>query len=290
MIVVTGANGQLGRTVVERLLERTPADGIGVSVRDPAKATELAERGVRVRRGDFDDVASLGEAFADADQVLIISAASTGEVARRQHRTAIDAARAAGVRRVVYTSHMGANPASLFAPMPDHAATEAMLQESGLAFTSLRNGFYASSGLMLLGQALEAGEVAAPEDGPVSWTAHADLAEAAAIALLEGGLDGVTPGLTGGEALDLADIAAIASEATGRPIRRTVVSDAEYRDALVSHGVPEQAAEMLVGLFAASRQGEFAAVDPTLERLLGRPPLTVRDLIADYAQAPAAHH
>src|SRR3954447_13990061 len=104
MIVVTGANGQLGRAVVERLLERTPADGIGVSVRDPAKAIELAERGVRVRRGDFDDVTSLGEAFADTDQVLLISAASTGGVPRRQHRAAIDAARAAGVRRVVYTS------------------------------------------------------------------------------------------------------------------------------------------------------------------------------------------
>ena len=120
---------------------------------------------------------------------------------------AIDAARAAGVRRVVYTSHMGANPLSAFAPMPDHAATEAMLQESGLAFTALRNGFYASSGLMLLGHARETGEVVAPEDGPVSWTDHADLAEAAAIALTEDGVDGPTPPLTGSEAVDLAGLA-----------------------------------------------------------------------------------
>ena len=279
MIVVTGATGRLGGAVVERLLRRVPADSIGVSVRDPAKVAGLAERGVRVRRGDFDDAASLVHAFDGAERVLLVSAAASGEAALRQHRTAIDAARAAGVRRVVYTSHMGANPRSPFAPMPDHAATEAMLQESGLAFTALRNGFYTSSGLMLLGHALDAGEVAAPEDGPVSWTDHADLAGAAAIALTEDGFDGPTPALTSSEAVDLAGLAEIASEVSGRPIRRTVVTDARYREHLVANGVPQPAADMLVGLFAASRRGEFAAVDPTLGRLIGRPPLTVRDVL-----------
>ena len=146
MIVVTGATGLLGGAVVERLLGKAPATEIGVSVRDPAKATALADRGVRVRRGDYDDAASLAHAFEGAEQLLLVSAAATGEPALRQHRTAIDAARAAGVRRVVYTSHMGANPASPFAPMPDHAATEALLADSGLAFTALRNGFYTASG------------------------------------------------------------------------------------------------------------------------------------------------
>jgi NAD(P)H dehydrogenase (quinone) len=273
MIVVTGATGLLGGAVVERLLGKVPAAEIGVSVRDPAKATALAERGVRVRRGDYDDAASLAHAFEGAEQLLLVSAAATGEPALRQHATAIDAARAAGVRRIVYTSHMGANPASAFAPMPDHAATEAMLEASGLAFTALRNGFYASSGRMLLGQAFETGELAAPADGPVSWTAHDDLAEAAAIVLTdEGRFEGPTPPLTGSAALDLA---ALAAEVLGRPIRRTVLTDAQYREAL-----PEPVAEMLLGLFAASRAGEFAAVDPTLGELLGRPPLTVRDVLA----------
>ena len=229
MIVVTGATGQLGSAVVDRLLERVPAERIGISVRDPRKAVGLAERGVRVRHGDFDDAASLAEAFEGAEQVLLVSASATGEAALRRHRTAIEAARKADVGRIVYTSHMGANPASPFAPMPDHATTEVMLAESGLAFTALRNGFYASSGVMLLGQALRTGEVAAPEDGPVSWTAHADLAEAAAIVLTERSVDGPTAALTGATALDLAGIAAVASEVTGRPIRRTVVSDAQYR-------------------------------------------------------------
>jgi uncharacterized protein YbjT (DUF2867 family) len=258
---------------------RVPPERIGVSVRDPRKAVGLAERGVRVRYGDFDDPASLAEAFEGAAQILLVSASTTGEAALRHHRTAIDATRKADVGRIVYTSHMGANRASPFAPMPDHAATEVMLAESGVEFTALRNGFYASSGVMLLGQALRSGEVAAPEDGPISWTVHSDLAEAAGIVLTEQGVDGRTAALTGGTALDLAGIAAVASEVTGRPIRRTVVSDAQYREDLVAHGVPAPA-EMLVGLFAASRNREFAAVDLTLERLLGRPPLTIRDVLA----------
>ena len=286
MIIVTGATGQLGGAVVRRLLERLPAGRVGVSVREPQKAADLAAQGVRVRCGDFDDAASLADAFADAEQVLLVSAATTGPDALRQHRTAIDAAVAAGARRIVYTSHMGADPTSPFAPMPDHAATEAMLRDSGVPFTALRNGFYASSGLMLLGRAEQTGEVAAPEDGPVSWTAHADLAEAAAVVLTdEGRFDGPTPPLTGSAALDLAGLAEVVAGAAGRPIRRAVVGDAQYRDSLVGHGVPEEAATMLVGLFAASRRGDFAAVDPTLENLLGRPPLTVRDLVA--ARTPA---
>jgi NAD(P)H dehydrogenase (quinone) len=275
MIVVTGATGLLGAAVVERLLGTVPGTEIGVSVRDPRKATALADRGVRARRGDYDDAASLVHAFAGADQLLLVSAPATGETALRQHRTAIDAARRAGVRRVVYTSHMGANPASAFAPMVDHAATEALLADSGLAFTALRNGFYAASGRMLLGRAVETGEVAAPADGPVSWTAHDDLADAAAIVLAdEGRFEGATPPLTGSAAVDLAGLAAVAAELTGRSITRTVVTDAQYRERL------GPAAELLLGMFAASRAGEFAAVDPTLGELLGRPPLTVRDVLA----------
>jgi uncharacterized protein YbjT (DUF2867 family) len=279
MIIVTGANGQLGRAVVERLLERVPAEQVGVSVRDPEKARGLEERGVRVRRGDFSDTTSLAHAFEGASQVLIVSADSSGEAAVRQHRTAIDIARQAGARRILYTSHMGSSPTSLFLPMVDHAATEEALRDSGVAFTSLRNGFYASSALMMLGDAVKTGVLAAPEDGPVSWTAHPDLAEVAAIALSEEVLDGITPALTASEALDLEGIVALASELVQRPIRRVVVPDAEYQAGLVAHGLPEQSADMFLGIFRASRRGEFARVDPTLARLIDRPPMPLRDVL-----------
>ncbi|WP_369192496.1 SDR family oxidoreductase [Streptomyces sp. R08] len=281
MIVVTGANGQLGKGVVDQLLARVPAERIAVSVRDPEGAKELVERGVRVRRGDFDDPETLAAAFEGAEQILLVSAASTGDTALRQHRAAIAAARDSGARRVLYTSHMGANPASPFAPMPDHAETEGVLRAAGVPFTSLRNGFYAATTVMLLGSALQTGELVAPEDGPVSWTAHGDLAEAAAIVLAEEGrFDGVTPALTGAEALDLADVAAVASAVTGRTVKRVTVSDEEYRAGLVSHGVPEGQAELLGGLFRASRAGEFAEVSPVLGELLGRAPVSVREVLA----------
>lgn len=279
MIIVSGANGKLGRAVVERLLDRVGPDRIGVCVRDPEQAGALAERGIRVRQGDFADEASLAHAFEDASRVLVVSVDSHGETALRLHETAIAAAGKAGAERVVYTSHMGSNPLSAFAPMVDHAATEAVLRDSGVAFTSLRNGFYASTTPMLLAAALETGELAAPEDGPVSWTSHADLAEAAAIALTEDVFDGVTPPLTGPAALDLTDVAAIASEVTGRSIRRVVVSDDDYRAGLVAHGLPGHVADLLLGMFAASRQGEFAQVDPALAGLIGRPTVPLRDVL-----------
>ena len=279
MIIVTGANGKLGRAIVEQLLELTPAEGIGVSVQDTEKAQDLEKRGVRVRRGDYDDPESLAHAFEGASQVLIVSAPRTGEQAIRLNRTAIDTAKAAGAQRILYTSQMGSNPASPFPPMHSHAAIEKILQESGIAFTSLRNGFYTSSGIMLLGNAIETGEVVAPEDGPVAWTAHADLARTAAIALTKGGLNGISPVLTGSEMLDLAGIVEIASEVTGRPIRRVVVSDDEFRSRMVAHGTPDAVVNMQLGLYTASRQGEFAKLDATLTRLIGRPPMTMRDVL-----------
>jgi NAD(P)H dehydrogenase (quinone) len=288
MIVITGATGHLGRAVIERLLERLPVDRIAASVRDPAGASALAKRGVRVRRGDYDDPASLADAFADAETVFVVSAATTGEAALRQHRNAIQAAKAAGAHRIVYTSQMGSDPASPFPPMPDHAATEAMLGESGLPFVSLRNGFYAASGLMLLGHAMEDGEIVAPEDGPVAWTAHGDLADVAAITLAAPQtLTGITPPLTAAEALRLSDLADIASEISGREVRRVTVSDADYRAGLVAHGAPESVADMLVGLFAASRAGAFSTVNPTLARLTGHPPASMRSVMHSALARPA---
>ena len=282
MIVVTGATGKLGHVIVERLLERLPAQQIGVSVRSPEKAEAFAERGVRVRRGDFGDASSLRHAFEGASQVLIVSVDSVGETAVNHHRNAVEAARAIGAQRVLYTSHMAANPASLFAPALDHAATEAILTTLGMAFTSLRNGFYTESALQLMGNALETGQLVAPEDGPVSWTVTADLAEAACLALTgKAHFQGLTPPLTASEALDFTGVAAIASELAGRPITRVTVTDKEYKASLVAKGVPEMWADLFLGMFKASRRGEFAAVDPTLERLLGRPPITLREFLAD---------
>lgn len=276
MIVVTGATGQLGRGIVEQLLRRVPADQVGVSVRDPAKAADLAERGVRVRAGSFADPDGLAAAFEGASQVLVVSVDRLGDEALELHRTAIEAAAKAGARRILYTSHLGADPASPFAAMRDHAATEELLRGSGMPFTSLRNGFYAASVPQFMGPAVRTGEIVVPADGPVSWTTHADLAEAAAVVLAdEGRFDGPTPPLSAAAAVDFAQVAEIVSAITGNLVALRTVSDEDYRAGLVGHGVPEAAAGVLLDIFTAGRAGAFAAVDPTLTTLLDRPPTTL---------------
>ncbi|MCM2413200.1 SDR family oxidoreductase [Streptomyces sp. RKAG290] len=282
MIIVTGATGQLGRQVVERLLTRVPAERIGVSVRDPQKAKALADQGVRVRQGSFTDADSLAHAFEGASQVLIVSVDKMGEECVRQHRAAIDGAVAAGARRILYTSQMGAAASSHFQACRDHAATEEALRATGVPFTSLRNGFYAASGLQFAGHGLESGQVVLPADGPVSWTTHADLAEAAAAVLAdEGCFDGPTPPLTASQALTFDDIAGLAADVTGRTITRVTASDAQFREQLVGNGVPAEAADQLLGIFAAARAGEFATVDPTLATLIGREPTSLDTVLRE---------
>ncbi|MEH0928956.1 NmrA family NAD(P)-binding protein [Micromonospora sp. CPCC 205558] len=280
MFVVTGATGHLGSQIVDRLLDRLPPDAVGVSVRDTAKAAALAERGVRVRAADFTDPATLEHAFEGADTVLVVSAAIRGNAAIAANCAAIDAAHAAGAKRILYTSHQAASRDSLFAAQPTHAATEEHLAGLGVPFTALRNGFYASTLSLSIGTALHTGQLVAPADGPVSWTAHADLAEAAAVALTEEGvLDGVTAPLTASEMLDLTAVAAILSDITGRTVERVAVDDEQWLASAIERGMPSAAAEFTLGIYRAAREGEFAVTDPTLETVIGHRPTPVRSVL-----------
>lgn len=287
MIVVTGATGQLGSLIIQRLLETVPAADIGVSVRDPRKADHLAQSGVRVRQGDFSERDSLTAAFQGARQVLIVSsnAGAYGGDPVLQHRNAIEAARAAGVRRIVYTSHMAASSTSAFPPMHSHAATEAMLRDSGVAWTALRNGFYAESASLYLGNASSSGDLATPQDGKVSWTTHADLAAGAARILIdEGRFDGPTPPLTAARSLDFDDVAQALSDLSGRPVKRRIATDEQAEATLVARGLSPAIVAITLGFYRAARAGEFAATDPTLANLIGREPTPLHEVLAQTSQ------
>lgn len=260
-----------------RTVRRPPAERLAPAVRDLVSALDEVPVVVTGRRSDVLAWNTLGHALLAGHAV-------------RQHRAAIDGAVAAGARRILYTSHMGAGAASHFQPCRDHAATEDALRASGVPFTSLRNGFYTASALQFLGHALESGHVDLPADGPVSWTAHADLADAAAAILAdEGCFDGPTPPLTAARALTFDDIAGIATDVTGRTFTRTTATDDQFREQLTGHGVPAEAADQLLGVFTAGRAGEFAAVDPTLTTLLGREPITLGAVLHEQLSAAAAH-
>jgi len=284
MIVITGATGALNGATVDHLLTRVPAHDLAVAVRDVTKAQRFADLGIAVRHGDYADPASLPRAFDGADQLLLVSASDPGADAVSLHRTAIDAAVTAGVGRILYTSHQGAALASPFRPARDHAATEQLLAESGVAWTALRNGFYAHSLHWLMGAWRETGIVTIPTDGPVSWTARDDAAEAAAVILASNGTyDGPTT-LTASAAPTFADIAAIASELTGRTVETSVIGEDDWVAGQIATGAPEFMVRFSLGVYQAARDGYFAAVDPLLAELLGRAPRTVRDVLA----APAA--
>ena len=279
MIVVTGATGALNGATVDHLLNSMPANEIAVAVRDVDKAQRFAERGVEVRHGDYATPDSLPRAFQGADQLLLVSSSDPGADAVGLHRVAIDAAVKASVGRILYTSHQGAAADTPFRPGRDHAATEELLAASGIAWTSLRNGFYAHSLQWLMGSWRDTGVITVPADGPVSWTAREDAAEAAAVILASNGAYNGPTTLTASAAPTFQDIAEIASELTGRTITVTLAEPEEWVAGQVAAGQQEFMARFLLGMYQAAHDGYFAGTDPLLGTLLGHEPQTVRDLL-----------
>lgn len=280
MIVIAGAAGALNGATLDHLLGRMPANEVVATVRDPAKAQPFTDRGIEVRRADYADPASLPAAFEGADQLLLVSSSDPAADAVALHRAAIDAAVEAGVGRILYTSHQAAAPDNPFSPGRDHFATEQMLAATGIPWTSLRNGFYAHSLAWLTGPWRETGVIAVPGDGPVSWTAREDAAEAAATILAsDGAYDGPTT-ITATAAPIFAELAEIASELLGRTIRYELMDEQNWVDAQAATGRPAHMATFLLGFYRAAHGGYFAGTDPLLRELLGREPSTARDALA----------
>lgn len=285
MLIMTGATGDLGKRIVASLLRRVPPERIGISVRSPGKAADLVRQGIRVRQGDYEQPESLRHAWEGATQLLLISsnAAANGGDPIAQHANAIAVARELGVARIFYTSQVSASPTSLFPPGRDHATTEALLAASGIAWTALRHGFYADSLLAMQAQGFASGTITAPPDGPVAWTTHDDLAAADA-ALLAGErvIDGPTPPMTGPDALDLAGIAQLASEAKGTSVSRTLISLDDLERRASEKNVPAGARAVMLGYFRAAQAGEFSQVDPALADILGHQPTGMREFLTTH--------
>lgn len=279
MIVITGATGALNGATVDHLLERAPRHEIAVVTRDLAKAQRFIDQGIEVRQGDYAVPHLLPEAFKGADQLLLVSSNDPAGDAVALHRNAIEAAVVAGVGRILYTSHQGAAPDSPFRPAGHHFATEQMLEQSGAAWTSLRNGFYMHSLTWLMGPWQETGRVSVPADGPVSWTAREDAAEAAAVILASDGAYSGPVTLTAGAAPTFEQLAGVASEVSGQPVEFEMVDVDDWVAAKVAAGQPEAMVRFTLGMYQAAGQGFFAGVDPLLGELLGREPRTVREIL-----------
>ncbi|GAA4784336.1 SDR family oxidoreductase [Streptomyces ziwulingensis] len=276
-IVVTGATGHLGHHVLEQLLEKVPADQVTAVVRTPEKAAGLAERGVRIAVADYNSPETLDGVFAAGDRVLLISGNEFDKGRVAQHRAVIDAAAAAGVALLAYTSA----PASLTAALADdHRGTEEVLLASGLPYVLLRNGWYHENYTENLAPVLEHGAVVqAAGEGRLSSAARADYA-AAAVAVLTGeGHENKSYELGGDEAWSFAEYAAELSRQTGREIAYQPVSTADYTAILAGAGLPGPLAAVLAGVDASIEKGELAVTGGDLSRLAGRPTTPLADAI-----------
>jgi NAD(P)H dehydrogenase (quinone) len=277
-IVVTGATGQLGRLVVEALLRRgVPAEQIIATGRRTEVLGDLAERGVGVRRADFNDEASLPEALAGADKLLLVAGSEAGQRVR-QHGNAINAAKAAGVRCIAYTSGVRATTSTLLA-MKDHRATERLLAEAGVPHALLRNCWYLENYTGQLPVYLERGIVGAAGAGKVSAATRADYAGAAAAVLAGEGHAGAVYEL-GGEPFTMAELAEVISEATGRTVTYTDLPPEQYQAVLVGAGLPEAMAAMVADGDRGVAAGELLVEGDDLKRLLGRAPTPLADAVA----------
>ncbi|MCS4314146.1 NAD(P)H dehydrogenase (quinone) [Pseudomonas sp. BIGb0381] len=266
MIAVTGATGQLGRLVVEKLKQKVPASNLIALVRSPEKASDL---GVNVRAADYDNPKTLVAALNGVDTLLLISSSEIGK-RLSQHRNVINAAKQAGVNRVVYTSLLHADTSSL-SLAEEHRQTEAELKASGLAFTILRHGWYTENYTGFIAGALSAGEfIGSAGDGKIAAATREDFAQAAAVVLTRDDQEGKIYELAGDSAWTLSELAAEVSRQTGRNIPYKNLPESDYASALINFGLPEPLAQALAGYDISASQGALFDDSHQLSTLIGR--------------------
>ncbi|WP_349970832.1 SDR family oxidoreductase [Pseudomonas caspiana] len=271
MYVITGATGQLGRLVIEKLLATVPAGQVIAAVRSPEKAADLAALGVQVRHADYSQASTLDSAFKGAEKILLISSSEIGQRAA-QHQAVIDAAKRANVKLLAYTSVLHADT-SLLGLAEEHRQTEAALQRSGVPFVLLRNGWYTENYTAGVPAALEHGAVfGSAAEGRISSAARADYADAA-VAVLTSTEDqaGRVHELAGDDAYTLSVFAAEISKQTGKTVPYTDLPQADFKAALMQAGLPDFVAELLSDSDAAAAKGALFDDSRQLSALIGRP-------------------
>lgn len=278
VLLVTGASGHLGRLAVEELLARG-AGRVIAGTRDPGRLADLEAKGVETRRVDFDDAASLPSAFAGVDRVLIVS---TNDVGRRvvQQAAAIDAARAAGVRHIVYTSAPAARPNADAGLGPEHYWTEAAIAASGLDFTILRNHMYAENNLADAAHVIASGQLfGLIGDRGTSYVTRADAARTAAGALLSAQGKSIED-VTGPAAVTNVERAALYSALSGKTVTSVALTPDQLRAGLVGAGIPENFADVLLAFQKDAVLGHHGVVTDAVLRFSGRQPQALADFLA----------
>ncbi len=275
---VTGATGKLGRLVLDALLQKTNPAQIVALARDPAALADYAQKGIDVRRADYDDPASLAEALSGVDRVLLISGNAVGQ-RERQHGAVIDAAKKAGASYLAYTSILNAQGSKL-ALAPEHVATEKLLEGSGLNHDVLRMPWYQENYTGALAPAIEHGAIyGATGEGKLATATRGDLAAASVGALVDSP-GGQTYELAGDHPWTMAEFADEVSRQSGKPVNYVNQSESDYAKTLEGAGLPPPVAGMLASTSYLAGHGELYSESKDLSRLAGRPSTPLKDSIA----------
>lgn len=278
MIAITGATGQLGQHVIESLLKTVPASQIVAIVRNPAKATALSQQGITVRQADYTDEAAFTTTLQGIDKLLLISSSEVGQ-RTPQHRNVINAAKAAHVKFIAYTSLLHANTSPL-GLADEHVATEKMLADSGIAYALLRNGWYTENYLASAPAALEHGVfIGAAGEGKIASATRADYAAAAARVISEDGHAGKIYELAGDEGWTLSQLAAELAKQSGKKVVYQNLSEADFAAALKGFGLPAGLADMLADSDVGASKGGLFDDSHTLSKLIGRPTTSLADSV-----------
>ncbi|MBC7139803.1 MAG: SDR family oxidoreductase [Defluviimonas sp.] len=281
MITVFGATGTTGAPLVDALLAKGAK--VRAVTRDPAKLDALKAKGCEAVTANFTDPAALERACAGAERIYLVTPAHLDM--RRWKANAIEAAKAAGVRHVVLATGLGASPKAKVTFGRWHSETQELLKQSGMDWTFVQPTYFMQN---LLWQAQGIAKTGIYHDdlgGPVAWIDARDIADVAAEALTGSGHEGKTYGLTGPEALTGADIAAILSEVTGRPITCAPLSAEDSKAAMIAGGMQDEVAAAMVELASIAPKGYLAGIETTVSDLLGRPARRFRDFVAEHRDA-----
>ncbi len=276
-IAITGATGQLGRLVINKLKQKVAAERIVGLVRSVGKAEDL---GIKVREANYDEPATLDQSLQGIDTLLLISSSEVGKRAS-QHKNVIEAAKKNGVKRIVYTSLLRADNSSL-SLATEHIATEAFLKEAGIPFTVLRNGWYNENYAGTIPGAVAGGAIiGSAGEGKISAASRADFAEAAVVVLINEGHAGKIYELAGDESFTMSELAAEVSRQLGKSIVYNNLPEADYAGALASYGLPEGLAQAIAGWDISVSKGDVFDESRQLSKLIGRPTTPISVTVAE---------
>jgi NAD(P)H dehydrogenase (quinone) len=279
MILVTAATGHLGTATLDFLLQKNiPAGQLAALVRDEQKGAGLAAKGIELRQGDYFDPATLKKAFQGIDTLVFIS---SGDTERRvdQHRNVVEAAKSAGVKHILYTSVLKASESLKFLPGLDHFHTETFLKEAGIPYTIFRNTFYLEILPSFFGGALESGQwYYAAGNAKANFASRNDMAEALAnVAIAPAQHANKIYEITSSRSYTFQEIAEVAGKAVGKTINYIPVSLDALKDGMKQAGVPEAYIPFYASIAEGITQGDLDLVDGSLENLIQRKPVDLKD-------------